>query len=61
LFFNTFTEFSVQLVILAMLPKHSWQWSSCKYQAFHVGKTIDNGKHGHKILKLAGNVGTDDI
>jgi hypothetical protein len=26
-----------------------------------VGKTIDNGKNGHKILKLAGNVGTDDI
>jgi hypothetical protein len=26
-----------------------------------LGKTIDNGKNGHKILKLAGNVGTDDI
>jgi hypothetical protein len=28
---------------------------------FLLGKTIDNGKNGHKILKLAGNVGTDDI
>jgi hypothetical protein len=27
----------------------------------NVGKTIDNGKNGHKILKLAGNVGTDDM
>jgi hypothetical protein len=26
-----------------------------------IGKTIDNGKNGHKILKLAGNVDTDDI
>jgi hypothetical protein len=26
-----------------------------------VGKTINNGKNSHQILKLAENVGTDEI